>query len=191
MPGDDDLLSAAQGGSAAAFTTLVEVYQARVRGYLARWVHDAASVDDLAQEVFLAAYRNLARFDGAVPIGAWFAGIARNQALTYLRGQRRRRAREADAFAAAFQDWHLKALESETDRLGDRLTEIAALRGCLEALPEAQRSLVEDHYLGGRTCAAIARERDQEQGAVRMAMLRVRQTLRGCLERSLDEGAPA
>jgi RNA polymerase sigma-70 factor (ECF subfamily) len=185
------MVMAARSGSTEAFTALVTAYQARVRGYLARWVHDAASVDDLAQEVFLAAYRNLSGFDGAVPIGAWFAGIARNQALTYLRTQRRRRAREMDAVAAVFQDWQLRALESDGDRLADRLTEIEALRGCLDDLSEAQRSLVEDHYLAGRSCAAIARERDQEQGTVRMAMLRIRQTLRGCLERRMDAGTPA
>jgi RNA polymerase sigma-70 factor (ECF subfamily) len=190
MPADDELVNAARSGSTEAFTALVAAYQARVRGYLARWVHDAASVDDLAQEVFLAAFRNLSGFDGAVPIGAWFAGIARNQALTYLRTQRRRRAREVDVVAAAFQDWHLKALESDGDRLADRLTEIEALRGCLDALSDNQRTLVEDHYLAGRTCAVLARERDQEQGAVRMAMLRIRQTLRGCMERQLDAGSP-
>jgi RNA polymerase sigma-70 factor (ECF subfamily) len=190
-PDEDEIVNAAREGSAEAFTALVAAYQARVRGYLARWVRDAATVDDLAQEVFLAAYRNLRGFDGAVPIGAWFAGIARNQALTHLRSLRRKRAREADAFAAAFQDWHLRALESDGDRLADRLTEIEALRGCLAALSDAQRALVEEHYLGGRTYAMIARERNQEQGAVRMAMLRVRQTLRGCLERRLDGGLPA
>ena len=106
MPDEDEIVNAAREGSAEAFTALVAAYQARVRGYLARWVRDAATVDDLAQEVFLAAYRNLRGFDGAVPIGAWFAGIARNQALTHLRSLRRKRAREADAFAAAFQMMH-------------------------------------------------------------------------------------
>jgi RNA polymerase sigma-70 factor (ECF subfamily) len=186
MHTEDDLVIAAKTGSTTAFTALVEAYQARVRGYLARWIRDPSAVDDVAQEVFLAAYRNLPGFDGAVPIGAWFAGIARNQALHHLRTAGRRRAHEGDALAASLQEWRLKALESDGERLADRLAEVEALRGCIEALPTAQRGLVEEHYLAGRSCADIARDRAQEQGAVRMAMLRTRQLLRACLERRLD-----
>jgi RNA polymerase sigma-70 factor (ECF subfamily) len=180
-----ELLAAARGGSTSAFTGLVEVYQARVRGYLARWVRDPATVDDLAQEVFLAAWRGLSGFDGAVPIGAWFAGIARNQALMHLRAEGRKQARRGDVLDAALQDWRLKALESDGDRLAVRLSEVEALRACLDGLAPHQRTLVEAHYVAGRTCHDIAQERAQEDNAVRMAMLRIRQSLRACLERRL------
>ena len=183
------LLSAAQGGSTSAFTALVESYQARVRGYLARWVRDPATVDDLAQEVFLAAWRGLTGFDGAVPIGAWFSGIARNQALTHLRGEQRRRARSGDLLDATLHDWRLKALESDGERLALRLSEVEALRACLDSLVPHQRTLVEAHYLAGRSCHEIAQERAQEDGTVRMAMLRIRQSLRTCLERRLGDDA--
>lgn len=191
MRSEAELLTAAQGGSTSAFTALVEAYQARVRGYLARWVRDSATVDDLAQEVFLAAFRNLARFDGAVPLGAWFAGIARNQALNHLRSEQRRHARQGDALTATVQDWHLKELEADGERLATRLSEVEALRDCLQSLAEHQRTLVEEHYIAGRSCADIARDRAQEDGTVRMAMLRIRQTLRVCVERRLADGTPA
>lgn len=185
------LLIAAQAGSTSAFTRLVEAYQARVRGYLARWVRDPATVDDLGQEVFLAAWRNLSGFDGAVPIGAWFAGIARNQALTYLRGEQRRRARSGEVLDATLHEWRLKALESDGERLALRLSEAEALRACLDGLAPHQRTLVEAHYLAGRSCHDLAVERAQEDNAVRMAMLRIRQSLRTCLERRLGNGLDA
>lgn len=187
------LLDAARAGSTSAFTGLVEAYQARVRGYLARWVRDPATVDDLAQEVFLAAWRGLSGFDGVVPIGAWFAGIARNQALMHLRAEGRKQARRGDVLDAALQDWRLKALEADGDRLAIRLGEVEALRACLDGLAPHQRALVEAHYVAGRTCHDIALERAQDDGAVRMAMLRIRQSLRTCLERRLgpDHGTGA
>ena len=88
------------------------------------------------------------------------------------------------------QDWHLKELEADGERLATRLGEVEALRDCLETLAETQRTLVEAHYVAGRSCADIAREREQEDGTVRMAMLRIRQTLRVCVERRLAGGAP-
>ena len=188
---DDELLAAVKAGSTTAFAALVEAYQARVRGYLARWVRDAATVDDLAQEVFIAAFRNIGRFDGAVPIGAWFAGIARNQALNHLRTEHRRGARQGDALAATLQEWRLKALESDGDLLATRLLEVEALRSCMDALAANQRELVEEHYMAGRSCADIARDRAQEQGTVRMTMMRIRHSLRACLERQLADGKSA
>src|ERR1043165_417901 len=190
-PPENDLLAAARDGSTSAFTGLVEAYQARVRGCVARWVRDPATVDALAQEVFLAAWRGLDAFDGAVPVGAWFAGIARNQALMHLRSEGRMRARHGDVLDAALQEWRLKALEADGERLAVRLGEVEALRACLDGLVPHQRALVEAHYVAGRTCHDIAQERAQEDNTVRMAMLRIRQSLRTCLERRLGGEAPA
>lgn len=189
MDCDSEIIAAARAGSTTAFTAVVEAYQARVRGYLARWIRDPATVDDLAQEVFLAAYRNLRDFDGAAPIGAWLAGIARNQALNHLRGERRRRARDGNAVEAALQEWHLRELEADGDRLAWRLGEVEALRGCLDALDPEQRELVEGHYMQGRSCVELARERERDPDGMRMVLLRIRQTLRACLERRLGPEA--
>lgn len=183
MTDEAAVIQAAQAGSADAFTTLVTLHQARVRGYLARWVRDPSQVDDLAQEVFIAAFKGLTGYAGDAPFGAWLAGIARNQALVHLRGERRRHQRQGDLLAEAVEGWRVRSLESDSERLAERLDEVTALRGCLDGLTPAQRDLIDEHYLAGRSCADIARDRDLGQSAVRMSLLRVRQTLRVCLER--------
>lgn len=185
MTDEAALISEAQGGSADAFTSLVVLHQARVRGYLARWVRDPSQVDDLAQEVFIAAFRGLGGYVGEAPFGAWLAGIARNQALVHLRTERRRHQRQGDLLAEAVEGWRVRSLESDSERLAERLAEVTALRGCLDGLSQTQRSLVDERYLAGRSCADIARDRDLGQSAVRMSLLRVRQTLRACLERQV------
>ena len=48
------------------------------------------AVDDMAQEVFLVAFRQLGQFQAAAPFQSWVLGIARNQALSFLRGEARR-----------------------------------------------------------------------------------------------------
>ncbi len=189
MLDENDIVSAAREGSHDAFASLVGLHHARVRGYLARWVRDAATVDDLAQEVFMAAWRNLPSFREEVPFGAWLAGIARNQALASLRAHRRRLSRDADMLAEAIAGWRIDALEADADRLSDRLQESEALGICLGALSETQRELIEEHYFAQRSCAEIAVARDQGHGAVRMALMRVRQALRACLERRLGAQA--
>jgi RNA polymerase sigma-70 factor, ECF subfamily len=194
MSDEPELIDAARQGSAEAFTALVTTYQARIRGYLARWIRDPSTVDDLAQEVFLAAWKGLANFRSDAPFGVWLAGIARHQALTYIRSDSRRRQLRGDLIAETADAWRLKALEADSDRLGERLAEVERLKRCLEGLTAQQRSLVDAHYLAGRACVDIARERDQEAGTVRMALMRVRQTLRACVERGTADamtGDPA
>jgi RNA polymerase sigma-70 factor, ECF subfamily len=81
----DNLIARAQAGDREAFSQLILQYQSAIRGYLARRIADPDEVFDLAQEVFLGAYRNLAQFDTNRDFGAWLRGIARHVAINYLR----------------------------------------------------------------------------------------------------------
>ena len=88
------LLRQAAGGSREAFALLVRLHQAAVRWCLVRYVRDPATADDLAQEVFLAAYQNLATCRSAGSLRGWLLGIARNVAIQHVRSESRRRLRE-------------------------------------------------------------------------------------------------
>ena len=72
-----------------AFSELVRQHQSAVRGFLRRLTGGRhALADDLAQETFLEAYRDLARFRGDAKFGAWLLGIAYNRFRTVRRRQR-------------------------------------------------------------------------------------------------------
>ena len=89
-PGDDDLITRARDGDEAAFAALVRRYERlvfRTVGGLVRRVEDA---EEVAQQAFLNAYRNLARFQAGRPFAPWLARIAVNAALDRLRADRRR-----------------------------------------------------------------------------------------------------
>jgi RNA polymerase sigma-70 factor (ECF subfamily) len=57
----------------------------------------AEDCQDLAQEIFLAAWRSLDRFEGRASPTTWFYRVALNTALAWQRDERRRRAREPRA----------------------------------------------------------------------------------------------
>lgn len=87
----------------AAFAELLGRHQSAVRHFLRRltW-NDGALADDLAQETFIRAYRQLAHFHGHAPFSTWLLGIAHN-----LWRNARRRTREhepLDEHAAAAAD---------------------------------------------------------------------------------------
>lgn len=77
---DDDLLALkAQQGDRAAFGLLVERHQDRIYSLCYRWLGDAAVAEDVAQDVFLSAWRAIADFRGESAFGTWLARIAVNK----------------------------------------------------------------------------------------------------------------
>jgi RNA polymerase sigma-70 factor (ECF subfamily) len=93
---DEALVSAAQAGSAEAFSRLVDRHQQAVRAFLRRACGDWALADDLAQESFLTAWDRIGGLKAGGSVRAWFCGIAYRKHLTAQRSRARRRQRETD-----------------------------------------------------------------------------------------------
>src|SRR5262245_9587790 len=85
----DAILKEVARGRIEAFGRIVREYALPLRGYLASQVHHLDDVDDLAQEVFLAALKSLPTFRPGDDFGAWLRGIARNKVLVYFRTRAR------------------------------------------------------------------------------------------------------
>src|SRR5690242_15516009 len=75
----------AQAGNASDFEALFRAHwpAAYRAAYLV--VHDASAAEDIAQEAFLAAVRNLDRFDRRRPFGPWLHRIVVNRAIDWSR----------------------------------------------------------------------------------------------------------
>jgi RNA polymerase sigma-70 factor (ECF subfamily) len=90
--GRDERVSvrAAQRGSASGIEALFRVHWPRAYRAAYLVVHDAAAAEDIAQEAFLAAVRNLDRFDRGRPFGPWLHRIVVNRAIDWTRARQLR-----------------------------------------------------------------------------------------------------
>lgn len=95
MDQDIELARRAAAGDAAAFTMLVRAHEAAVRRFLRRLAGQAA--DDLAQEVFLKAWRAAGHYRGDGSYRGWLMRIAWSTFLGANRSAARRAARETAA----------------------------------------------------------------------------------------------
>lgn len=86
---DRGLVDRARTGDAGAFETLVRRYQGWVFTLALRMLGDRAEAEDMAQEIFLKAYRGLRGFKGASRFSTWLYAIASHHCLNQLEARRR------------------------------------------------------------------------------------------------------
>ena len=100
MDRETELARAAAAGDAAAFTALVRLHEGAVRRFLARLLRGEGA-DDLAQEVFLKAWRMAGHWRGEGSYKSWLMGIAWTSFLSFHRSRGRREEREQADIALA------------------------------------------------------------------------------------------
>ena len=175
LAGDDD-----------AFAQIVRDNQGRVRAYLGRHIRGSAMVDDLAQDVFVSAYKSLATYSGEAPLGAWLMGITRHRALMHLRQLARHAEQRAESLDDSLAGWQLVACEAEGDRDLRMEEQMEALKGCIESLAGRNRQAVQAHYYRGKDTETIARSLNMKGTALRVMLMRIRDSLRKCIETTLQ-----
>lgn len=73
------------GGEIGKFESILQVYQRPIILYCYRMLGHYPEAEDSAQEVFLKAYRSLAKYNPEVPFGAWLYKIAYHQCIDVIR----------------------------------------------------------------------------------------------------------
>ncbi|MEO9183215.1 MAG: sigma-70 family RNA polymerase sigma factor [Kofleriaceae bacterium] len=176
QPSDDELVRRSLAGEPRAFAQLVERHQRLVFGVALSGARDVAHAEDLAQEAFVEAWRDLPRLRDRARVGSWIAGIARNLARRWARHTARRRQREAIATRTAPE-----VVATPLDTALDRETR-SLVRGALAELPEAYREALVLYYMHGRSSAEVATRLGISEDLVKQRLSRGRRALRSSLE---------
>ncbi len=95
----EDLIERARQGDPSAQRALFDRHKDRVAAQIQRMTGDPAVVEDLLQDVFIAAFSNLRGFRGDSQIRTWLYRIATNKVRNWWDSTRRRKRREHRAHA--------------------------------------------------------------------------------------------
>ena len=164
-------------GETDLYLQVVRRFELMLRGYLAGQLYNLAEADDLAQEVFIAAWRDLAGFRRGEDFGAWLRGIARHRLLTHFRSQQRR-ANAVERFQAEVA--RIAEQELDTAAQNDESGRFDRLLHCISRLPEKLRRVVHAGLDGARP-AALAGELRTTVPAIYQLHYRANQLLRECM----------
>jgi RNA polymerase sigma-70 factor (ECF subfamily) len=174
-----ELIEHARNGDVDAFTTLVRSHQLMALRVAMLVVGDRTEAEDVTQEAFLKAHRNLHRFSEGSPFQPWILSIVRNQARNRLRGNGRRIRWELQV--ANDPVLGNAAPSPETAVLAEE--ERSRLLAALERLPERYRTALGCRYLLEMTEADTATVLGIARGTVKSrsarGLSRLRQMLAG------------
>ena len=177
-PADRDLASRAAAGEAAAFDVLVERWQSRVFRLVHRFFRDPTDAEDVAQDVFVKAWRAIGGYRGDAPFEHWLLRIATHACYDALRQRRRRPETALGQFADDPGPWLDAALwgaSLEAAQAEDARRMAAAL---LQALHPRDRVVLVLMDLEGMSAADVAKATGSTRGAVKIRAMRARRALR-------------
>ena len=85
-----ELIDRSRQGDADAYSEIVRRFQADVRAYLKSRLLSEANADDLAQEVFIGAFKSIRKFEGNSSLKTWLISIAKFKIIDFLRAEERK-----------------------------------------------------------------------------------------------------
>ncbi len=173
------LVERVKAGDDDAFNVLMERYRRPVLNFVFRMIGDAGEAEDLAQEVFVRAYRNMRkpafRRTGAA-FSTWLFQIARNAALDCLRHRKRHPSESLD---------HLEDKgETSPDAGATAAAKVAArelgeqIAAAVARLPEDQRTAIILSEYEDLSYARIAAIMKCSEKSVEARLYRARRFLR-------------
>jgi RNA polymerase sigma-70 factor, ECF subfamily len=186
---EHELVRRARAGDVDAFAELVMIHADRVYGALRRFGLDATEADEVAQEVFLRAWRGLARFEERAQFSTWLYRIAFNEAQRRLSRRAPPRAEpdvdRDDPVVSLPESPHLGPEAQTLDREFEQILDRA-----LSELPAEWRAAVVLRDIEGLSTHEAADVIGVRQAAFKSRLHRGRMQLRALLEPylMLEEG---
>ncbi|UGB35541.1 sigma-70 family RNA polymerase sigma factor [Microbacterium sp. cx-55] len=166
---DQILVERAIDGDTVAFREIVRRHSGLMRAYVTRMLSSATDADDVVQDAFVVAWRQLPSLRDGAAVRAWLMRIASREAYAVIR----RRGREEPIEDRDFST----PVDTRPEHVAIRNARLAALSDALDMLPDAQRRAWLLRESVGLGYAEIAAEMDLPVSTVRGNLARARASI--------------
>ena len=175
---DAQLIQQVLQGNQEAFSPLVKKYQKGVHALAWRKVGDFHIAQEITQDAFLKAYRQLRTLKDRNAFSGWLYVIVARECLDWLRKNRiptesLDTADSNEVDKVSYSQYVAEKQEEEADE-----TRREVVKELLKKLPESERTVMTLHYLGEMTIKAISEFLGVSQNTVKSRLSRARNRLR-------------
>jgi RNA polymerase sigma-70 factor, ECF subfamily len=173
----DALALLASGDRKGAITALMDEHGAAVFNFCYRYLLDRMLAEDVLQQVFLQAYRDIDRFEGRSSLRTWLLRIATHRCQDAIKSLKRQRVDyDPDAIGGAIDPGQIPVEHVVQSRL------LEALEQCLEELPDEVRATVMLRFRSGFSYKEMSGSLDATAQALQARVARALPALKRCLE---------
>lgn len=176
----------ARTGDADAFRVLVERHSRSLFRLAFRMTGNQQDAEDVVQESFLRAYKQLGKFDERASFGTWLYRIAANCSLDLVRARKRRSEHLAPQEAGGGEAEDPVAQLPASDPTPERVALSGEVRERVEAamneLSPTERTAFVLRHFEGMCMEEVGRVLDCQPGAAKHSVFRAVQKLRRALE---------
>ena len=175
---DAQLIQRVLQGDQEAFSSLVKKYQKGVHALAWRKIGDFHIAQEVTQDAFLKAYRQLRTLKDPNAFGGWLYVIVARECLDWLRKNRipmesLDTADSNEVDKVSYSQYIAEKQEEEADE-----TRREVVKELLKKLPESERTVMTLHYLGEMTIKTISEFLGVSQNTVKSRLSRARNRLR-------------
>jgi len=180
---DAGLVRLIRCGRIELFAELVRRHQGLVVGLVRQVAGDESEVEDLAQEVFLKAYKGLAKFRGEAKFSTWLGSIAYRVAADHLKRKTGLEISLPPEDLRAVEGGEFHGVPDPPDRRVNRESEGEWVRGMVRRLSPSYRLVLSLFYLSGKSINQVSAMTGMPPGTVKANLNRARIALRRMMER--------
>ena len=182
---EDPNVDALKAGNEHAFRCLFEQERDRLQNFVRQIVDDGDAAENIVQETFAEAYRQIGDFRGEAKVSTWLFSIARHLAYGHLRKTKRHNYKEHDAIE------FLQAQQTDATTATQKAVELSErkriVHDALQELPDHYRRVVQLRDLEEKSTTETAEHLGLTEVNVRVRLHRARKQLRDHLADRMDE----
>jgi RNA polymerase sigma-70 factor, ECF subfamily len=167
---DDVLAAAAIAGDDEAFSAIYDLLATRVFNFVLRSVHERFTAEDICQEIWLKAHREIRTLKSPGALRTWLFRMASRACIDYTRSKTYRERR-----SPAVSDEMLELPAHEPETVAVRQAELRVMWEALAALPPRQSMALYLKQVDGCSYEEIARILGCRRTAVETLLFRARQ----------------
>jgi RNA polymerase sigma factor (sigma-70 family) len=185
---DDKWVQLAVKGDEKAYDELSNKYQKPLYFHIRKMIRETDYVEDLVQDIFMKAFKNLKNYKNDYAFSTWLYRIATNHTIDYLRKKKLHtfsiNTDSSDEDQAPIQ---LEDEDSHTDEPMIRRQRKNKVHEAIDQLPEKYRLIILKRHIEEKSYQEISEEMDIPLGTVKAHIFRARELLYKYMKDSIHD----
>jgi RNA polymerase sigma-70 factor (ECF subfamily) len=180
---DDKLVAKAVQGQEDSYKKLVDKYNSPIYFHIRKMIKEQELVEDLVQEVFIKAFKNLATYSNQYAFSTWLYRIATNHTIDYLRKKKLPTFSISDPIKTKDGEVEVQLPDTSfaTDAPIIKHERKAIVQEAIANLPEKYRKVIRMRHMDELSYDEIADELNIPLGTVKAHIFRARELLHKAL----------